>query len=130
MFGFRGLSGQSVLLLIFYHVTRGHCERLQVYLRSYAPNEAGFVEHYHSFLNIPLMASVKVYDSMACVLHCLRNAECKSVNFAVDPDDEGHRCDLLPSDKYYFRYKFQQNFSYHHYSLVVSRIIRSPVSAI
>ena len=122
MLGLCALSKCFSVLVILHLSTSRQSEGLQGYLRSNKENHAEFVEHFHSVLNIPLMASFKVYDSMACVLQCIRNTLCYSVNFAVDSDDQGHACDLFPSDKYYFRYKFNRSYSYHHYSIAVGII--------
>ena len=84
-------------------------------LRSDVENHAEFIEHVHSFLDIPPVVSIKVHDSMTCTLHCLRNEQCYSVNFTIDFDDQGRVCDLLPSDKYNSPNKFQQN----HHSIAV-----------
>lgn len=84
-------------------------------------NQAQFVENLHSVLDIKRLklASFKVRDSMACILRCLRSAQCYSVNFAVDVDDQGHLCELLKADMYRFSDQFKSSNSYHHYSIAV-----------
>ena len=110
----------NLLFLIPYVAGEQSKPQLKGSLRSDVKNHAEFIEHVHSFLDIPPVGSIKVHDSMACTLHCLRNEQCYSVNFAIDFDDKGHVCELLPSDKYHSPYKFQQNVdSFHHYSIAV-----------
>ena len=84
MLGLCALSKCFNVLFILHLSTSRQSEGLQGYLRSNTENHAEFVEHFHSVLNIPLMASFKV----ACVLQCIRNTLCYSVNFAVDSDDK------------------------------------------
>lgn len=105
-------------------LSHGNAERLQTYLRSDMENHAQFVSHYDSILNIPHMASLKVHDSMTCVVQCVRHEVCHSVNFAVDTDGRGyHFCELLPSDKYQFPDEFEKSYSHHHYSIAVRSIV-------
>ncbi|KAL9983049.1 hypothetical protein ACROYT_G005173 [Oculina patagonica] len=82
-------------------------------------SQAQFVEHLYSVLSIEHLASFKVYDSMACILQCLRSALCYSVNFSVDSDDQGYLCELLPADRYKDAHagQFKESKSYHHYSI-------------
>ena len=105
------------LLGIFLNVSQG--KYLQEYLKSDFENQAQFVEHLSSFLNKENIAFVHVFDSMACVHQCISHSLCFSVNFAIHPEDQGHRCELLPTDKYRSPYNFEKNVSYHHYSIVV-----------
>lgn len=89
------------VFFLFPYVAGEQSKILKGCLRSDAENHAEFIEYAHSFLDIPPVVSTKVHDSMTCTLRCLRNEQCYSVNFAMDFDDQGHLCDLLPSDKYY-----------------------------
>ena len=102
---------------IFLNVSQG--KYLQEYLKSDFENRAQFVEHLSSFLNKENIAFVHVFDSMACVHQCISHSLCYSVNFAIHPEDQGHRCELLPTDKYRYPYNFEKNVSYRHYSIVV-----------
>ena len=91
------------------------------YRRSDEKNNVYFVEHLNRMLNIDQLASYKVYDSMACGLHCIRHELCISVNFAVEADLTGHSCALLKADRFRYPNKLNWNNSYHHYSLAVRK---------
>ena len=120
MFGSLAILRYLNVFVLIPYVAGEQSKTLKGCLRSHVESHAEFIEHVHSFLDVPPVGSIKVHDSMTCTLHCLRNEQCYSVNFAVDFDDQGHVCNLLPSDKYNFPYKIQQNVdSFHHYSIAV-----------
>ena len=91
------------------------------YHRSDEENNVFFVQHFHRMLNIDQLASYKVYDSMACGLHCIRHELCISVNFAAEADENGHSCALLKAERFRYPNKLNCNNSYHHYSLAVGK---------
>ena len=101
---------------IFLNVSQG--KYLQEYLKPDFENRQ-FVEYLSSFLNKENIVLFHVFDSMACVHQCISHSLCYSVNFAIRPKDQRHRCELLPTDKYRYPNNFEKNFSYHHYSIVV-----------
>lgn len=119
MFGFHALLRCVNVFFLIPHVAGEQSKTLKGCLRSDVENHAELVEHVHSFLDIPAVGSIKVHDSMTCILQCLRNEQCYSLNFAIDFDYQGHLCDLLPSDKYNSPNKFQQDVAFHHHSIAV-----------
>lgn len=104
-----------MVFLIFTVDSRGNFEKSDV------QNQAQFVENLHRVLDIKRLklSSLKVHDSMACILQCLRSVQCYSVNFAIDGDDQGHLCELFKADMYRFSDQFKESNSYHHYSIAV-----------
>lgn len=120
MLRYRSFSRFLNVLATLAIVSHGNVERLQTYLRSDTENHAKFIVHHGRALGIAATSSVQVQDSMFCLVQCLRHKFCQSVNFAAGADTRGyHICELLPSDKYTFPSKFEDSFSFHHYSLEV-----------
>lgn len=119
MFGFHVLLRCINVFFLISCVAGKQSKTLKGCLRSDVENHAEFIEHVYSFLDISPVVSIKVHNSITCTLHCLRNEQCYSTNFAIDFDNQGHVCDLLLSDKYKSPYKFQKNVAFHHYSIAV-----------
>ena len=115
------MSKFLVLLQFFKILTALTITTSEQYRRSDEKNNVYFVEHLNRMLNIDQLASYKVYDSMACGLHCIRHELCISVNFAVEADLTGHSCALLKADRFRYPNKLNWNNSYHHYSLAVRK---------
>ena len=115
------MSKFLVLLQFFKILTAFTITTSEQYRRSDEKNNVYFVEHLNRMLNIDQLASYKVYDSMACGLHCIRHELCISVNFAVEADLTGHSCALLKADRFRYPNKLNWNNSYHHYSLAVRK---------
>ena len=108
MLGFHALLRCINVFFLIPYVAGEQSKALKRSLRSDVENNSEFIELVHSFLDISPVGSIKVHDSMTCTLHCLRNEQCYSINFAIDFDNQGHDCDLLPSDKYNSSNKFEK----------------------
>lgn len=56
-----------------------------------------------------------------CLLKCVKNRQCFSINIGVNSRHDGKvLCELLSSDKYSSSGSFQQSSAFHHYSISVS----------
>lgn len=73
-------------------------------------------------LSATKIASPMVSDIFDCVHICLNGANCKSLNFAVNPYANGlYQCELLDTDKYRANtIDLQPDVAFHHYSPWVS----------
>ena len=62
-----------------------------------------------------------------CILSCVSDSRCKSINFAVNPDSNNlHVCELLDTNKYRAASgDFQVNVDFLHYSPQVSKVSRA-----
>lgn len=77
----------------------------------------------HGFkLSATKIASSMVSDIFDCVHICLNGANCKSLNFAVNPYSNGlYQCELLDTDKYRVdTVDIQPDVAFFHYSPWVS----------
>ena len=83
---------------------------------------AQFVEHFYHVLDVPKIEGIAVQTETDCLLRCIRNDRCFSINVAAFTRPDGTlSCDLLPTDKYNASDKFKANHTFHHYSIMVSR---------
>ena len=62
-----------------------------------------------------------------CILSCVSDSRCNSINFAVNPDSNNlHACELLDTDKCPAASgDFQVNVNFLHYSPQVSKVSRA-----
>lgn len=75
----------------------------------------------HSLGAVEKIASFLVEKQSECPFSCVNEPRCYSCNTAWYPDLAGsYLCELLATDKYRAKTKFQPNSSFHHYSLWVS----------
>ena len=82
---------------------------------------AYFNEHLFHALGVLMIDSKEVFDAWQCLLECIRNPHCFSINIAVDDNkDRRFTCDLLPTDKYNSSSYFEPSRFHHHFSLTVS----------
>ena len=83
---------------------------------------AKFLQHSnHSLGAVEKIASFLVEKQSECPFSCVNEPRCYSCNTASYPDLAGsYLCELLATDKYRAKTKFQPNSSFHHYNLGVS----------
>ena len=82
---------------------------------------AQFIEHFYHVLDVPKLEGVAVPTGRHCLLRCVKNDRCFSVNTGAFHLPNGNiSCDLLPTDKYNASEKFKLNHTFHHYSILVS----------
>ena len=82
---------------------------------------AQFIEHFYHVLDVPRIEGVEVQTGRHCLLRCVKNDRCFSVNTGAFHLPNGNvSCDLLPTDKYNASKKFKANHTFHHYSIMVS----------
>jgi len=82
---------------------------------------AQFIEHFYHVLDVPKLEGVAVQTGRHCLLRCVKNDRCFSVNTGAFHLPNGNiSCDLLPTDKYNASEKFKLNHTFHHYSILVS----------
>ena len=76
----------------------------------------------HSLGAVEKIASFLVEKQSECPFSCVNEPRCHSCNTASYPADlaGSYLCELLATDKYRAKTKFQTNSSFHHYSLGVS----------
>ena len=77
-----------------------------------------FTQDYYRELAVAKVGSLLVKGTFNCLLRCVAEPPCLSVNLAAHPDSEGlYRCDLLATDKYRATAEdFQASDAFHHYS--------------
>jgi len=84
---------------------------------------AKFMEHFYYVLEVPNIEEVAVQTGSQCLLRCVNNDRCFSINIGAFHLPNGKiLCDLLPTDKYNASEKFKTNHTFHHYSIEVSII--------
>ena len=82
---------------------------------------AQFIEHFYHVLDVPKIEEVAVQTVRQCLLRCVKNNRCFSVNTgAFHLPNKNITCDLLPTDKYNASHKFKTNHTFNHYSIMVS----------
>ena len=73
------------------------------------------------YLRVETLSSSTAVDPIDCTFLCVREPNCLSLNIAAYPDLEGfYQCELLATDKYTAKSKFQANAAFHHYSANVT----------
>ena len=71
-------------------------------------------------LNVTQVGKLTVSDLLDCIVECLKNALCLSINMAAFKGAEGKLwCELLSSDKYRDTRNYKENMSSHHFSILV-----------
>ena len=71
-------------------------------------------------LNVTQVGKLTVSDLLDCIVECLKNALCLSINMAAFKGAEGKLwCELLSSDKYRDIKNYKENMSSHHFSILV-----------
>ena len=66
------------------------------------------------------VGKLTVSDLLDCIVECLKNALCLSINMAAFKGAEGKLwCELLSSDKYRDPRNYKENISSHHFSILV-----------
>lgn len=81
---------------------------------------AYFNNHSFHVLDVLAIENKQVFDSLQCLLGCVRNPDCFSINLAVNRNESGRfTCKLLPSDKYNLSLSFKPSQFYHHFSLLL-----------
>ena len=82
---------------------------------------AKFMEQLFHVLDVPKIEEVAVQTGSQCLLRCVNNDRCFSINIGAFHLPNGKiSCDLLPTDKYNASEKFKTNHTFHHYSIKVS----------
>ncbi|XP_032240029.2 venom prothrombin activator vestarin-D2 [Nematostella vectensis] len=77
-----------------------------------------FRKHSNKYLNVSEKLTLIVERPGACVLACLRNESCFSLNLANTPDGRSKLlCEVLSTDIYNSSTKVQNNTSWTHYSI-------------
>ena len=82
-----------------------------------------FELYFNSILEAQKLASFFVEKQSECPFECVNDLKCYSCNIAVYPVSKGlYLCELLATDKYRAKGKFQANASFYHYSFLVSSV--------
>ena len=83
--------------------------------------QAQFVEHSNHFLDVPKIEGIALPSDTDCLLRCMRNDHCFSLNVAAFSLPNGSTsCELLSTDKYNASDKFKEDRTSHHFSIMVS----------
>ena len=70
------------------------------------------------------VSMTRVQTLTDCGIACVKSKSCFSFNIAIRPDNYGYFvCELLASDKYQKSDDFIFSDNFHHYSIVVSKLI-------
>ncbi|RMX45808.1 hypothetical protein pdam_00023168, partial [Pocillopora damicornis] len=81
--------------------------------------QAQFVEHSNHFLDVPKIEGIALPSDTDCLLRCMRNDHCFSLNVAAFSLPNGSTsCDLLSTDKYNVSDKFKEDRTSHHFSIM------------
>ena len=71
-------------------------------------------------LNVTQVGKLTVSDLLDCIVECLKNSLCLSINMAAFKGAEGKLwCELLSSDKYRDIKNYKGNMSSHYFSILV-----------
>ena len=119
------LSAGSMIYFVVHILDRNVCvESDQVSLHrqpSSMSRQAQFVEHSNHFLDVPKIEGIALPSDTDCLLRCMRNDHCFSLNVAAFSLPNGSTsCDLLSTDKYNASDKFKEDRTSHHFSIMVS----------
>ena len=125
MNGFVLLSASTIIYFTFQILDDGVCDATQWSGLQRDPNKrlryAQFIEHPYHVLDVPKIERVAVQTGRHCLLRCVKNDRCYSVNTGAFHLPNGNiSCELLPTDKYNASEKFKANHTFHHYSIMVS----------
>ena len=81
-----------------------------------------FIEEKFSYLNITALGGDFVDNMPECSFACLDTPSCFSFNLGAVPDvNDRFPCELLASDKYNSSDKFVHSYTFHHFSIAVSK---------
>ena len=119
------LSASSMIYFVVHILDRNVCvESDQVGLHrqpSSMSRQAQFVEHSNHFLDVPKIEGIALPSDTDCLLRCMRNDHCFSLNVAAFSLPNGSTsCELLSTDKYNASDKFKEDCTSHHFSIMVS----------
>ena len=120
------LSASSMIYFVVHILDRNVCVESddQVGLHrqpSSMSRQAQFVEHSNHFLDVPKIEGIALPSDTDCLLRCMRNDHCFSLNVAAFSLPNGSTsCDLLSTDKYNASDKFKEDRTSHHFSIMVS----------
>ena len=125
MNGFVLLSATTFIYFTYQIMDDGLCTATQLPGLQRDSNKelryAQFIEHFYHVLDVPKIEGVAVQTGRHCLLRCVKNDRCFSVNTGAFHLTNGNiSCDLLPTDKYNASEKFKLNHTFHHYSILVS----------
>ena len=125
MNGFVLLSATTFIYFTYQIMDDGLCTATQLPGLQRDSNKelryAQFIEHFYHVLDVPKIEGVAVQTGRHCLLRCVKNDRCFSVNAGAFHLPNGNiSCDLLPTDKYNASEKFKLNHTFHHYSILVS----------
>ena len=125
MNGFVQLSVSAFIYFTYQILDDGFCDTTQLPGLHRDPKKqlryAQFIEHFYHVLDVPRIEGVEVQTGRHCLLRCVKNDRCFSVNTGAYHLPNGNiSCDLLPTDKYNASKKFKANHTFHHYSIMVS----------
>ena len=72
------------------------------------------------YLKVPSVETSTAYDDFECILKCMRNPMCFSVNLAAFKGADGKLwCELLSSDKYRNFIEYKRSKTSHHFAFMV-----------
>ena len=81
-----------------------------------------FIEEKFFYLNITALGGDFVDNMPECSFACLDTPSCFSFNLGAIPDiNDRFPCELLPLDKYNNSQKFVHSYTFHHFSIAVSK---------
>ena len=125
MNGFVLLSASMFIYFTGHILDAGFCDSTNLPNLQRDPNKmlsyANFLEHFYHVLEVSKIEGVAVQTGNECLLRCVNNDRCFSINGGAFCLPNGKFwCDLLPADKYNTSEKFKTNNAFHHYSIWVS----------
>ena len=123
MNGFVILSFSTLVCFLCHILDQACCDTAGSIYRH--PNKtltyAVFKDHSFHDLHVPIVDEAIVETERKCLLRCVKNYQCLSANIGAFRRQDGNFfCVLLSTDKYSAPKKFRANYSFHHYSIVVS----------
>ena len=90
----------------------------------YFANFATFLNH--KLNHSEVMHIRTVVNEEGCIIACIENSECRSVNMKTTPDENaGHICELLHTDKFTSYQEFDESLHFNHYSFTVGLFQKS-----
>ena len=123
MNGFVFFTFSSFVYFTCHILEQGGCDAAGNFHRDKRLTYAVFKDHLFHDLDVPNEAETVVATERECLLRCVKNHQCFSTNIAAFPLPNGTiLCLLLSTDKYSAPEKFRANYSFHHFSIVVSSL--------
>lgn len=90
----------------------------------YFANFAPFLDH--KLNHSEVMHIRAVVNEEECIIACIENSECRSVNMKTAPDENSkHICELLDTDKFTSYQEFDESLHFNHYSFTVGLFQKS-----